>query len=132
MKSIIHVLAVLSLAVGALSFPAASAQTAIATSAISTQGARPAEGGTWSNEQLLTSTVHSAWVLSNRNEKNFADMVKALIPLASLNRGITLPDDAETGALLGRYVKAFAKADQDQLLFVVVDRAVVKTAHAKK
>ncbi len=39
-------------------------------------------------------------------------------------RGLTLPDSEEAGKRFGELVKEIAKADHDQLLYVVVDKAV--------
>jgi len=41
----------------------------------------PADGAAhnWTPEQLVTSTVHEAWVLSGRNEDQFFEMVKELL-----------------------------------------------------
>jgi hypothetical protein len=82
----------------------------------------------WSKEQLLTSTVHQAWLLSGKNEATFFEMVKQLAELSATNRGIDLPDDEATGRRFGNYVKTTAKADTDQLLYAVVDKAVVMTS----
>ncbi len=105
-----------------------SAARAQSQSAPPTQTTEPAAPVTWATAQLITSTVHDAWVLSVRDEKTFASMVSELIPLSLTNRGITLPDDAGVGQRLGQLIKQYAKADTDQLLYVVVDRAVRKTA----
>jgi hypothetical protein len=75
--------------------------------------------------------VHDAWVLSGKDENKFFDMVKTLIELSEQKRGIDLPDSVETGTRLGNNIKRLAKADTDQLLYVVVDKAVMQAAHAK-
>ena len=89
------------------------------------QGATP----TWTTEQLITSTVHDAWLLSGRNEATFFEMVETLAEISAKNRGITLPDTKAAGQRMGAYIKRTAKADTDQLLYVVVDKAVRLTAH---
>jgi hypothetical protein len=71
---------------------------------------------TWSKEQLLTSTVHQA---------TFFEMVKQLAEISADNRGVTLPDDEAAGRHFGTLIKTYAKADTDQLLYAVVDKAVV-------
>ncbi len=96
---------------------------------------RSAQGQTagpqnWSKEQLLTSTVHQAWLLSSKNEATFFEMVQQLAELSATNRGINLPDDEATGRRFGNYVKTAAKADTDQLLYAIVDKAVVMTSKA--
>ncbi len=82
----------------------------------------------FSKDQLLTSTVHQAWVLSGKNEANFYEMVEQCADISAQNRGITLPEDAAAGRRMGDYIKRTAKADTDQLLFAVVDKAVLMTA----
>jgi hypothetical protein len=94
---------------------------------------RSAEGQTptqtaYTQEQLLTSTVHQAWLLSGKNEANFFEMVEQLANLSAKNRGITLPDDAAAGRRMGDYIKRTARADTDQLLYAVVDKAVLMTS----
>lgn len=82
----------------------------------------------YTHEQLLTATVHQAWLLSNKNEANFFDMVEELARISATNRGITLPETAIAGRRMGEYIKRNAKADTDQLLYSVVDKAVLMTA----
>lgn len=83
----------------------------------------------YTHEQLLTATVHQAWLLSNKNEANFFDMVEELARISATNRGITLPETAIAGRRMGEYIKRTAKADTDQLLYAVVDKAVLMTAN---
>jgi hypothetical protein len=97
----------------------------IAPASATGQGATP----TWTTEQLITSTVHDAWLLSGRNEATFFEMVETLAEISAKNRGITLPDTKAAGQRMGAYIKRTAKADTDQLLYVVVDKAVRMTAH---
>jgi hypothetical protein len=87
----------------------------------------PATAPTWTSEQLITSTVHDAWMLSNKDEATFFEMVRTLAELSAKNRNITLPDDSATGRRLGEKIKQLAKADTDQLLYVVVDNAIRAT-----
>ena len=84
----------------------------------------------WNKDQLLTSTVHQAWLLSGKNEATFFEMVQQLAELSATNRGIDLPNDEAAGRRFGNYVKTTAKADTDQLLYAVVDKAVVMTSKA--
>jgi hypothetical protein len=81
----------------------------------------------WTPEQVLTCTVHEAWVLSGRNEDQFFDMVQALAAMSAQKRGLTLPDNEAAGEKAGQWIKKEAKRDPDQLLYAVVDKAVVKT-----
>ncbi len=55
-------------------------------------------------------------------------MVEQLAGLSAQNRGITLPEDAAAGRHMGDYIKRSAKADTDQLLSDVVDKAVLMTS----
>jgi hypothetical protein len=82
----------------------------------------------YTSEQLLTSTVHQAWLLSGKNEANFFEMVEQLADLSARNRGITLPESEAAGRRMGEYIKRTAKADTDQLLYAVVDKAVLMTS----
>lgn len=75
-------------------------------------------------EQLLTKTVHQAWVASGRNEDKFLAMVQQLAELSAQNRGITLPNTPEAGAKFGDWIKKQSRKDPDQLLYAVVDHAV--------
>ena len=91
---------------------------------------KTAAAPTWTQQQLLTSTVHQAWMLSGKNEATFYEMVQQLAELSATNRGVTLPDDEAAGRRFGNYIKTTAKADTDQLLYAVVDKAVVMTSKA--
>jgi hypothetical protein len=83
----------------------------------------------WTTQQLLTSTVHQAWVLSGRNEATFFEMVRTLAEISAQNRGVSLPDTKAAGEEMGEYIKNAAKADTDQLLYAVVDKAVMTEAN---
>ena len=85
---------------------------------------------TWTKDQLILSTVHQAWELSGKNEATFFEMVKQLAELSAANRGVALPDDEAAGRRFGNAIKANAKADTDQLLYAVVDKAVVLASKA--
>jgi hypothetical protein len=81
----------------------------------------------WTAEQLLTSTVHEAWMMSGRNEDRFFEMVKELAAMSAQKRGLTLPETDAAGKKAGDMIKREARKDPDQLLYAVVDRAVMKT-----
>ena len=98
---------------------------AIAPKSADTQTAGPQN---WSMDQLVTSTVHQAWLLSGKNEATFFEMVQQLAELSAKNRAITLPDTAAAGQRMGATIKRLAKADTDQLLYAVVDKAVLMTS----
>ena len=80
----------------------------------------------WTSEQLLTSTVHQAWLMSGKNEATFFEMVTQLAEISAKNRNLQLPESATAGRRVGQMIKVAAKADTDQLLFAVVDAAVRK------
>jgi len=92
-------------------------QTATATTNATT-------AANWTTDQLMTSSVHDAWVMSGRNEQKFFEMVTQLAQISAQKRGLTLPDNEATGKRFGELVKSMAKTDHDQLLYVVVDKAV--------
>ncbi len=123
-----HTLSATVLATGLLVAAPMHAQGAVP---ITTASASEQTAGapTWTNEQLITATVHQAWLLSNRNEATFFEMVTKLAEMSATNRGLTLPDTEEGGRKFGELVKKMAKADTDQLLYAVVDKAVVKVAN---
>ena len=75
-------------------------------------------------DQVVTKTVHEAWVASGRSEDKFFAMVQQCAELSAKNRDITLPDTAEAGERFGAWIKKEARKDPDQLLYAVVDRAV--------
>ena len=75
-------------------------------------------------DQIVTKTVHEAWIASGRNEDKFFAMVQQCAELSAKNRDITLPDTAEAGVKFGAWIKKEARKDPDQLLYAVVDRAV--------
>ena len=99
--------------------PAISPKSAEGTTATKTD---------YTKDELLTSTVHQAWEISGKNEANFFEMVRQLAELSAKNRSITLPDSEAAGRRMGNYIKTSAKADTDQLLYAVVDKAVLMTS----
>ena len=118
------VFALLSLSLLSVS-AVASAQSNIEPSSAGQQTPTPP---TYSKEQILTATVHQAWELSGKNEANFFEIVEQLASISAANRGITLPDSEAAGRKIGDYIKRSAKADTDQLLYAVVDKAVRMTS----
>jgi len=86
----------------------------------------------WTNEQLITASVHDAWLLSGKNEATFFEMVTQLAELSASKRGLELPDSAAAGRRLGQLIKTQAKLDTSQLLYVVVDKAVQKVGTPAK
>jgi len=88
----------------------------------------PAGAHQWTDDQILTATVHQAWQLAGRNEQNFFEIVRQLAEISAKNRNLTLPDDPTAGKRAGEYIRDQAKADHDQLLYAIVDKAVQMTA----
>ena len=87
-------------------------------------------------DQIITASVHDAWLLSGRNEENFFDIVEQLAQMSAEKRGVSLPDNAAAGRRMGEIIKEKARADHDQLLYAIVDEAVravgAKTAASAK
>jgi hypothetical protein len=75
-------------------------------------------------DQIVPASVHDAWLLSGKNEEAFFDIVEQLAQLSAQKRGLMLPDDAAAGRRMGEMIKEKARADHDQLLYVIVDEAV--------
>jgi hypothetical protein len=75
-------------------------------------------------DQIVTKTVHEAWVASGRNEGKFFTMVQQCAELSARKRNISLPDTAAAGEKFGAWIKKETRKDPDQLLYTVVDRAV--------
>ena len=80
----------------------------------------------WTIDQAVTCSVHDAWELGGKNEAGFFAIVKALAELSAQKRGLVMPDKESVGREFGDYIKTQARADRDQLLYVIVDRAVRK------
>lgn len=97
------------------------------SSAPSVTAANSSRSATASAE-LLSSTVHEAWLQSGRNEDKFFDMVKQLAEMSAQKRGVSLPDSEAAGRRMGTLIKTSARRDPDQLLYAVVDAAVRQTA----
>ena len=96
-------------------------------SAVTLKGGPDSATHSWTTEQLLTSTVHEAWMLSGRNEDQFFEMVKELAAMSAQKRGLVLPETDVAGKRAGDLIKKEARRDPDQLLYAVVDHAVMKT-----
>ncbi|MEO7029260.1 MAG: hypothetical protein ABI147_07630 [Acidobacteriaceae bacterium] len=59
-----------------------------------------------------------------KNEATLFEMVTQLAQISASKPGITLPETEEAGERFGEMIKKTAKADTDELLYVVVDKAV--------
>ncbi|MDE1177048.1 MAG: hypothetical protein PW789_10645 [Edaphobacter sp.] len=84
----------------------------------------------WSKEQILTCTFHQCWELAGKNEDAFFDIVQELAVVSAKDRGIQLPTTEEAGRTAGEYIRSQARADNQQLLYAVVDAAVRKVGVA--
>ena len=120
MKRIYALVLCFAAALPAFALPQAGTPSPSTAQPADSQSAAP----TWTLDQAVTCSVREAWALGGRNEQGFFAIVKALAELSAQKRGITLPDNAETGHKFGLYVKTHAKADHDQLLYSIVDHAV--------
>jgi hypothetical protein len=81
----------------------------------------------WTSDQIITATVHQAWILSGKDETNFFEIIKELAEISAHNRNMMLPNDPAAGRRAGAYIKAQAKADHNQLLYAIVDKSVQMT-----
>jgi hypothetical protein len=81
----------------------------------------------WTTDQIITATVHQAWLLSGKDEANFFEIIKELSEISAKNRNLVLPDSPEAGQKAGAYIKKQAHADHDQLLYAIVDKSVRMT-----
>jgi hypothetical protein len=117
--------------------PAAAILAAIATFSLAAPSPRPqqqpavvahpkvdAGDKVYPLDQIVTTSVHDAWLLSGKNEEAFFDIVEQLAQVSAEKRGISLPDSAAAGKRMGEIIKQKARADHDQLLYVIVDQAV--------
>ncbi len=56
---------------------------------------------TWTPEQLITASVHDAWIMSGKNEATFFEMVTQLAVLSAQKRGLQLPNTEKKGEQFG-------------------------------
>ncbi len=115
---------------GMLSAPALPGYAQSAQGGAASSNSAPPDNGqhTWTEEQIVTSSARECWMLSGRNEQNFFEIVKALAELSATKRGVQLPETKEAGMAAGNWIKTHAKADPNQLLYVIVDQAVQRSA----
>jgi hypothetical protein len=99
--------------------------------ATSESSAQPAATHSWTTEQAVTSSVREAWKLGGRTPEGFFEIVRVLTEISAQKRGVTIPDKEDSGAKAGEWIKAQAKKDPDQLLYVIVDQAVQRSANMK-
>ena len=123
----------LSLAVATLTLPSAFAQThkvpaQKAPASVSDMSIPDTDAPhNWTTDQIITASVHQAWVLSGKDEANFFEIVRELAEISATNRNMALPDSPAAGRRAGAYIKAQAKLDHDQLLYAIVDKSVRMT-----
>jgi hypothetical protein len=119
----------LSLAVASLILSSASAHAQAAPANESISAPESTAPHNWTTDQIITATVHQAWILSGKDETNFFEIIKELAEISAHNRNLSLPDSPAAGRRAGAYIKAQAKADHDQLLYAIVDKSVRMTGH---
>ncbi len=113
------------LATTSLCLPASSLQASPAQQPeVTAHPQADANDKTYPLDQIVTATVHDAWLLSGKNEEAFFDIVEQLAQFSAQKRGLTLPDTAAAGRKMGLMIKTRAKTDHDQLLYAIVDQAV--------
>ena len=100
--------------------PKVSAQTESASASAGRQ-----QEANYPLEKIVPLTCRQAWQLGGRNRDGFFAIVKELAELSAQNRGVTLPDDKAAGARAGEWIRTQAIKDPDQLLYAVVDHAVM-------
>ncbi len=120
----LNVVAILAMACATLPMYATTQETPAAQT--TTDAAAGAHS--WPVDQLVTLSVREAWALGGKTEQGFFDIVKQLTEVAAQKRAITLPDNKQAGVKAGDWIKKQAKKDPDQLLYVIVDRAVQYSA----
>jgi len=79
----------------------------------------------WTLDTAVLNTAAQAWDLSGRNQEQYAAIVRSMVGLVASSRGIKIPDSKEVGQKIGNMIARDAKADPDQLLYAIVDHAVV-------
>jgi hypothetical protein len=95
------------------------------------QQAATAPAHSWTNEQIVTSSVREAWALGGKTDEGFFEIVQALAQISAQKRGVTPPDTEAAGAKAGNWIRKEAKKDPDQLLYCIVDHAVQYSARNK-
>ncbi len=80
-------------------------------------------------DQAVTMTCRQAWQAGGRTKEGFFAIVQELAELSAKNRNVTLPDDKAAGQRAGNWIRTQALKDPDQLLYAVVDHAVLYSIH---
>ncbi|MGE5530833.1 MAG: hypothetical protein ACM3VW_01785, partial [Bacteroidota bacterium] len=79
----------------------------------------------WTLETAVLNTAAQAWDLAGRNQDQYAAIIQSMVGLVASSRGITIPDSREVGQKIGNMIARDAKADPDELLYAIVDHAVM-------
>jgi hypothetical protein len=114
----------LAVALTVLPVPSAHAQDASSADA-----AQSASAATVPVDQAVTMTCRQAWQAGGRTKEGFFAIVEELADLSAKNRDVTLPDDKAAGQRAGQWIRTQALKDPDQLLYAVVDHAVLYSMH---
>ncbi|HEY0263348.1 MAG TPA: hypothetical protein VGC07_02390 [Granulicella sp.] len=115
---------ILALTAFALGTAQAPAQTATPAQTSDSASSTPHN---WTTEQIVTATVHQAWLLAGKDENAFFEIIQELTAISAKNRNLVLPDDAAIGKKAGEHIRKKAQADHDQLLYAIVDESVRMT-----
>lgn len=79
----------------------------------------------WKLEDAVLNTAAQAWALSGQNDDQFALMVQNMVGVVAANRGLTLANEKALGEQMGNIVAREVRADPDNLLYAIVDHAVL-------
>jgi hypothetical protein len=89
----------------------------------------PSPPHNWTMEQAATSSVREAWAMGGKTPEGFFEIVKALAELSAQKRGVAVPENEQSGVKAGAWINKQARKDPDQLLYVIVDQAVQRSAN---
>ncbi len=81
---------------------------------------------TWTIDQAVTCSVHDAWELGGKNRAGIFCHRESDGGAFRAKARPCFPDRETDGREFGDYIKTQARADRDQLLYAIVDRAVRK------
>jgi hypothetical protein len=79
----------------------------------------------WTLDTAVLNTAAQAWNLAGHNQDQYAAIVQSMVGLVASSRGVTIPDSREVGQKIGDMIARDAKADPDELLYAIVDHAVM-------
>ncbi|MEN6641752.1 MAG: hypothetical protein ABFE08_04805 [Armatimonadia bacterium] len=81
----------------------------------------------WGLDVAVLNTAAQAWALCGQNQDEFSMMVQKMVGMVSANRGLQLPNDRVMGQKIGGMVAREVLADPDNLLYAIVDHAILAT-----